>query len=793
MISNGTDLSEYSLQNLPEIIIRWCVSELELMYNSMDLPSETRQCTAMILSESYAVGFAGCRDKTKIIEWLAKAAMLKNEKARKWYFRVCSAFGTPTQHAELDSNESFENDLLTLHSTRYLISRIRLFNVHVLRDASQKYRSCLQESSQFWTSRSFSVTNFNESMIDTLSPLHVASWVGNDSHVRQLLEIMPIDGTSTQGFTPLHYACYGGNISTMKLLLSRSASQTPALLGITPLHLCMHFDEADLQEAVMKLLSHGASQCQETEPIIWEDHDICLSGTPLDWAILTRNRSLVEILSSDKSCQQSSDSLQKAVSHFFWDIADILFHQKLQNNALPAPRVSFDAINRPFSHWIAHGPDHAKAVSKTLSFCLEHRIYPNDPEEYLNSLMSLIRVAKVQDDFKVIELSLSNVTDSQFTEVNNILFKVLLLVIGRSKNDAGWTLTLQLLVSRFSIGELEAKDVNEYTVLHAAIIVDALVATKILLEKGFNVNQPSFNEFAQTPLDLWFNRGRSLSMYQLLKSKGAKTSPMGFGRESATSQMFNSGISFTTPFQDTILQHINAEHPPAEAMYRMFKYTMSSTGREAGVGVGAGVPAMFAHVLAQAAVRNLIDSPVFHGATMLHVAALSLNFKIVALLLEAGANAEVVVSSGTCRITPLQMACLNGYLAWRSDLSKSIQKSNQPRRNEIKAEGEDGVFGMQRIERRASAMRVGTFLLQWHHTNGGRLFQGITALHLASYMGIESEIEKLRRLYEAAEPRGRWPSLDNEVTPSELRDADVLQDLRGAHELLTNLNDDFPF
>lgn len=65
--------------------------------------------------------------------------------------------------------------------------------------------------------------------------------------------------------------------------------------------------------------------------------------------------------------------------------------------------------------------------------------------------------------------------------------------IDRSGHNAAWRSTLEMLTSVYSIKELNGPvtpDVK-FSFLHEAVAEDAIVAVRVLLEHGVNVNQPT--------------------------------------------------------------------------------------------------------------------------------------------------------------------------------------------------------------------------------------------------------------------------------------------------------------
>lgn len=158
----------------------------------------------------------------------------------------------------------------------------------------------------------------------------------------------------------------------------------------------------------------------------------------------------------------------------------------------------------------------------------------------------------------------------------------------------------------------------------------------------------------------------------------------------------------------------------------------------------------FRYLLVDSSSRRYLDMPNQAGFTMLHISAFHLNIDNVGVLLDAGASANVTLATPRCAVFPLQVACLQGRLLWRTT----------PERIEA-------VTGM--AQKREAALRVASELLKWHHAQGEDEFQGITTLHLAAHMGIISAVEDLqKRRNQTSQPQGHWPGIDGLVTPLQL-------------------------
>jgi len=139
--------------------------------------------------------------------------------------------------------------------------------------------------------------------LQTAYPLHYAAALGNAGTLRLLLE----DGQHTnqldaRGETALMKACMAGSGECVRLLLRYRAN--PALrstsLGTVPLHWLFVFDESPTQmmELAIALAGEGSENLEAVcnnvpalfYPFRW------LSGTPLDWAIVSNNAAAIHCL-----------------------------------------------------------------------------------------------------------------------------------------------------------------------------------------------------------------------------------------------------------------------------------------------------------------------------------------------------------------------------------------------------------------------------------------------------------------------------------------------------------------
>ena len=263
-------------------------------------------------------------DKKLVAQWIYRASELGSLKAAAWYPRICSANDiAPIRSSHLQDVFDFEGNLDDLTSDAYLSNRIQLQNIIVIKHIKT---TVLAQNGLLSFDPSKYISKFglfNDRMLDDLSPLHVASLLGDDVSVSKLLSHQKEELSSSQKLTSIHYACIGGHLSTLQLLLRHSSVSNAANpRGITLLHLCVFFVGDDARKAASLLLKNGNDPTAKIlEPISWDYHDIYLEGTALDWATRTRHRSLVHSLlpfAQDGSC------LRIAVGNFFWDIAEVI-------------------------------------------------------------------------------------------------------------------------------------------------------------------------------------------------------------------------------------------------------------------------------------------------------------------------------------------------------------------------------------------------------------------------------------------------------------------------------------
>lgn len=350
--------------------------------------------------------------------------------------------------------------------------------------------------------------------------------------------------------------------------------------------------------------------------------------------------------------------------------------------------------------------------------------------------------ANVEDDFALIESCLSLSSPASLKRKSEDGETLLFMVISRAKHQNIWK-TLLKIVECYTVEELQEKIIHDSTYLCFAAMTDSVVAARVLLEKGVDVNQRDFNMHGSTPLH---SCHQSTDMYSLLVEFGADVNIrlQVLGSTPLQSQISNrSGMN--VDFLELALTNKREESNREKLLHETLSMILS--GESAKV---QDLRETFRLLLCHDATARYINCVDEVGYTLLHRAVYGLGIDLVNLLLEAEADASIALTSGAISILPLQLACNLGRVLWTT---LAIER---------RSEGQD---------LQARAFKVASELLQWHHAKADSLFEGITLLHLASHMYFFEEAQRLISAGYSREAKGRWPSIDHDVTPQELLDA----------------------
>lgn len=746
-----------ALDDLPSSFQHQVVSDLERLAGRPGNPSASHANAAMTVSECYIVGYGVNSDMKSVLHWLHQAALAGSTKAAAWYNRLCVTVGSsPLSLDNAATYEDCENRLSDTPVVDYLHARIQQLELARRREAHLIFEGLFLDET-FTEQRMVELATFHHLQTDHLSPVHVAAWLGLDSVIKNsLTSPSQVNLVSKLGRTAIFYACLGGNLSTLRFLINAGGNVDHRdFFGIAPLHLCVFFPKCAVEDAVSLLVKHGADpNAVMNSTLEWEEHDITLLGTPMEWAVQCRHSQLIQSLLQTAA---EIKGLNTAIELFFWEIVDLLLLQKACNNE-ELPQLSLSPIDKPYRHWIAHGKDHLQSLSWTLDVLEKHGLDIGRQFAALDNstlLIATIHRSKTVDDFEIIRQLAKRGQNVKFANENG--FTALGFAISMSKQKETWTETLQELLTYYDISELEQNYIYDGSYLHSAVVSDSVIGARELLRKGVNVNQLTYDHFEDTPLQLCVLCDGSPEMMTLLLENGASTERSDGASKLSPLESRVSGLQRTSKLLDLLLERRCSREfcLPALHLALTNALVISDTARR-------DILEVFRHMIAKPAVQSLVNDTKLGEITLLHRAAASLNLYLTKLLLEAGADVRISTNIEGEDLIPLQVALGNGKFYWEAYASKSQSTTEVHERS------------------RRDAFDTTCLLLSEHTAHKNGAFEGITQLHLAAYMGIAEVVEGLTASPGIdIEAKGSWPGQAGLLTPAQLLAATLVPDACG--------------
>ncbi|KAK0701331.1 hypothetical protein B0H67DRAFT_98423 [Lasiosphaeris hirsuta] len=763
-------LSDAIFDELPENLRRLVLADLDGLATAGDVSAPVRAHAAMTMSECYTLGFGVNHDTTQVTYWLLKAAMSGLRKATLWYHRVCVAVGeVPSSEAEHLEGRELEEALPSVPTELYLLHRIQRHNMNAVEQARKSLDVPTMPASSSFV---FRLSIFSEDVVDELPLLHLFSWLGDLVAVQDLLtrSAAAPDAKSKLGFSAAHYACLGGSLPTLRILVDHAVPLLPAAFGdITPLHFCVFMPIEDLPEAVALLLSGGTPvDAGQPREFNWDDHDIRLGGSPLFWAIKTRNRPMVQLL------LPHYDKLDHvwvfiAISRFFWDILEDLllrFKDELDINNV---YTRLHPLDRPFSHWIAHGSGHIEAIQRTVQLCIDHDLMRYDTEDDGDSghLKTLITNARTQGDTDLIEAVVAGAPRDYIKHEPAGLIgePVMMTIFSMTGNSPIWYGTLRRMADLYTVEELERSRVPQGNMLTAAVIRGSLVGARVLLEKGIDVNKPYqvVEGVEMTAIHDCINVSGSAEMMALLVEFGADLVVKDSTTSRAPLQWLMMGRLQTDAVLELLLKHDYQDSFYAAVLDHSLTWFIAAELDQPVGPSTQGLGDVLDRRTHREQLRTLLTHPRIarhvntlceQGYSLIHKAAIALHLETVRLLLDAGADASVPLRVGQLQLLPLQLACAQARVLSLTDALGGMeyqQDAISPRR-------------------RAQALLVAEELLRWHQARGDGLFGGIEARHIACrtlilQSGLELPGPGPRTGDDAV---GNWPGVKEGLRPQDL-------------------------
>lgn len=703
-----------------------------------------RAAAAIAVSECYIFGIGTDYNRNECLSWLATAALEGDRKAGLWYRRVCESFSIdPEQGFNVAPDTQLEDELSQIPADLYLTTRLQKYNSRRLESIKSSFGQ--EGLGGPW---SFGL-NFFERTND--HPLHVAALYGDDTFITNTIsdhgsEVTGISKLSIDGYSAIHFACVGGHLSTLKLLLEHGGNAAGLSdEDITPLHLAIFFPQHNAHAAVDALVSHGANPNIASETVLWDDLDITLFGPPLLWAVGLRNRILVRALIQYTDHTYKAQALQLALALYFWEIAEDLLNYFEAHGGVDFKIVPVQSTKQPFKHWITHGKDLSMAMHRTVQIYHDHKLFTKAGERWglERNLCLLLETMRNEADFHLIEALwrtwLSHSPDSDKAPVMMSAFR-------RSGHNAAWRPTLEMLTDAYSVVELNAPVSQEFNMLHIAVSQDAVVAARILLERGVDINRPT-SQLCRTALHLCADFDISSEMWELLLEFNAALDARDLGGLTP----FQIAFVGKRPTLDVkkctaILQHMPTDDTYIELLHTLLmNIVINNNSRFSRDDLHV--------VLIQGRSQACINLPNETGITLLQRATFFLDLDTVKLLLEAGADVNVGFHGGiegdeaAHMILPLQIALLRGVTC--KYLGGSRSESNIEDESNIKELAYD----------------VARELLSCHQANGGVGLANITPLQVACLLQLPTKVNELIGNTVGVRPRSESATADVLDTP----------------------------
>ena len=663
--------------NLPDSLQRRALDELK-MYATSSSPfddfDELRGRAALNLAECHLISFGTGYDSAEALRWL-KVAKSYRSTSSFCLRRISEALRSPPEVSDRPENqleatpEGTEIECCAtseLYLMRKIQSRIASA-VTQIRALSPEGQSWLHVNYIEMQATTILSTKIGLNLFGSadMTTLDIAALLGEDEIVARLLPTAEAFKGHKNQINALHCSCIGGNLSTLELLLDYGMeSSLCGSKNITALHLLIYMPADLVDRAVSLLIAYGAptDTCSQATHLVKMGLD--LVGTPVEWAVIARNRGLVAALLPHSEGQERS-ILRHAISHAYYEIAEDL----LSNRALSGLFTKEDCptliFSRAFAHLIFHGRNSDLAVERTIRLCNAH-----DLIHYETMLRRCIVFARTRSCFKALEVLLDLCPPSivrqgfESDELDEVLTSILYTAFGHAKSNTAWRPVLEAILRNFSIAELdevrELKDsgsalASKDNVLHTAVLQGWAIAVRVLLEKGVDIHRKIEMNIHMSSFDVAVQAG-DVEMQAILSgygggnenSLGSSMAPEhlawwlflqkkmrcrgfnGFNHNSLgdkdASTLFAVSKAHEVLCQLLILRDVYFSESRAHARYMNFEILLWDE---------------FRALISSESIAGYIDTPDEDDVTMLQRATTYLDIDVIRLLLEAGADANV--------------------------------------------------------------------------------------------------------------------------------------------------------
>lgn len=711
--------------NLPDSLQRRALDELKLYATSprpVDDLGGLHETAALNLAECHLISFGTGYDSAEALRWL-KVAKSHGGTSSLSLSRISESLGPPP----LGLSERLANRLEAIPegaetdcsiSELYLMRKIQSRVTSAVTDIR-----ALSSAGQSWLHVKYielQATGLLSHKVGTdilgfanMTTLAIAALLGEDEIMARLLPSAEVFRGSEDQINALHCACIGGNLSTLECLLDYGVDLS--LCGpknITALHLLIYMPADSVDRALSLLIAHGAptDTCSEATRLVKMGLD--LVGTPIEWAVIARNRALVAALLPHSKGQERS-ILRHAISHAYYEIADDLLSETALSGQFTEEDCPILIFSRAFAHLIIHGRDGDLAIERTIRLCDEH-----DLIDYRTMLRRCIACARTRSCLKALEVLLDlcppSIIRQGFTndDLDEVVESILFMALGHARSNPAWRPVLEVILRNFSIAELDevrvlkepdSADVRKQpNVLHSAVAAGWIIAAQVLLEKGVDIHRNLGERVLMSNLDVATQAGdiemqailsryvdgnesrrdystpqENLAWGLFLGEKMRRRGFKDFGHNSFGGKDASTLSAVSRAHEALCLVLISRDETvargPAHVQFADFKDLLWDE---------------FRALISTESITGCVDTPDEDGVTMLQRAACFLDLGVIRLLLEAGADANVpflakrVGGDGGDLIVPFlpfQIACWESWwstFSLKHELLKPTEQSD---------------------------------------------------------------------------------------------------------------------
>lgn len=508
------------------------------------------------LAVCYKTGFGVEPDAFEMLRYL-RIALPFNHIARSLYRRVEKAYAS---EKDMSFDLATQADLQLEHmmtDALYFVHRIQTYQRSLIDHTIQRVWRCdnveFQLSNADTLRNIFQVNNHSQACIsaDTAgvlarrsNPLDLVAEIGDAVLVGQLLKSR--NWSDEELASAMIKACEYGHFALAMLLSSHCKQVLDEESVPSPLHWLFMFNDDEAKQLATALI-FGSSKDHEnangicknvinvmSRPDIQSnflpEHCLQLTGSPLHWAVWTRNLHVVSILiefGADPHLSRPGNSLpvnypehhlfsctpfELAVALHLPEICDTMWNGTSRSRQVTlASSAIFHCIGLPtlpFQRDMIHGADYARALSDTMSYlqswgfdiCCRNEAGETtfmaalaDPDEEIYILREILHAGDFSD-----EISKNGRTAATLAAATSSV---------RRHNVE------RMLLAVESTKDINAMDHSGFNALHYLTILDnGLLCQNLLQAEGFNINERRPNGETAVHLAATHNAGTVLKI-----------------------------------------------------------------------------------------------------------------------------------------------------------------------------------------------------------------------------------------------------------------------------------------